>query len=82
MIFCPLMNNYIQLSDFFIPRDVLQYWLISNIKRNEGESATSFCRQVAELSPDMFCNFYLVKNHKIGINSTTTKAIEKISKDL
>ncbi len=26
-----------------------------------------------------FCNFYLVKNHKIANNSTTTKAIEKIS---
>jgi hypothetical protein len=33
-------------------------------------------------SPDMFCNFYLVKNHKIGINATTTKAREKISTDL
>ncbi len=28
---------------------------------------------------DMFCNFYLLKNHKIGKNSTTTKAREKIS---
>ncbi len=31
---------------------------------------------------DMFRNFYLVKNHKIVHNSTTTKAIEKISTDL
>jgi hypothetical protein len=31
---------------------------------------------------DMFCNFYLVKNHKIAKNSTTTKAREKISTDL
>ncbi len=23
---------------------------------------------------DMFCNFYLMKNHKIAINSTTAKA--------
>jgi hypothetical protein len=30
----------------------------------------------------MFCNFYLVKNHKIAKNSTTTKAREKISTDL
>ncbi len=29
----------------------------------------------------MFCNSYLVKNHKIANNSTTTKAIEKISTD-
>jgi hypothetical protein len=31
------------------------------------------------MSPDMFCNFYLVKNHKIANNLTTTKAREKIS---
>jgi hypothetical protein len=29
---------------------------------------------------DMFCNFYLVKNPKIGKNSTTTKVREKISR--
>jgi hypothetical protein len=47
-----------------------------------GESAASFCRQVAALFPDMFCDFDLVKNHKIAINSTTTKAREKIRTDL
>ncbi len=31
--------------------------------------------------PDMFCNFYRVKNHKIAKNSTTTKARDKISTD-
>jgi hypothetical protein len=41
---------------------------------NEGESAASFCHQLAALFPDMFCNFYLVKNHKIAHNSTTAKA--------
>jgi hypothetical protein len=41
---------------------------------NEGISAVSFCRQVAEWFPDMFRDFYLVKNHKIHKNSTTTKA--------
>ncbi len=30
----------------------------------------------------MFCNFYLVKNHKIANNSTTTEAREKVRKDL
>jgi len=30
----------------------------------------------------MFCNFYLVKNHKIAKNSTTTKAREKNSTDM
>jgi hypothetical protein len=45
---------------------------------NEGKSAASFCRQVAALVPAMFCNFYLVKNHKITDNSATTEAREKI----
>jgi len=49
---------------------------------NEGESAASFCRQVTAWVPDMFCNFYLVKNHEMANNSTTTKAGENISKDL
>jgi len=30
----------------------------------------------------MFCNFYLVKNHRIANNSTTTKAREKIRRGL
>jgi hypothetical protein len=46
---------------------------------NEGKSAASFCRQVAALVPDMFCNFYILKNHKIAGNSATTEAREKIS---
>jgi hypothetical protein len=46
---------------------------------NEGESAASFCHQLAALFPDMFCNFYAVKNQKIAKNSTTIKAREKIS---
>jgi hypothetical protein len=37
---------------------------------------------VAALFPDLFSNFYLVKNHKIAKNSTTTEAREKISTDL
>jgi hypothetical protein len=48
---------------------------------NEGKSAASFCCQVAAWLPDMFCNFYLAKNHKIAYNSTTTEA-KKISADL
>jgi hypothetical protein len=35
-----------------------------------------------ELVPDMFYNFYLVKNHKIANNSATTEAREKISTNL
>jgi hypothetical protein len=42
----------------------------------KGKSAASFCRQVAAWFPHMFCNFYLMKNHKIANNSTTTKARE------
>jgi hypothetical protein len=34
------------------------------IKANEEKSAASFCHQVAALVPDMFSNFYLVKNKK------------------
>jgi hypothetical protein len=45
---------------------------------NEGISAASFCRQVAALVPNMFCYFYVMKNHKIANNSTTTEAREKI----
>jgi hypothetical protein len=37
---------------------------------------------MAALFPDMFCEFYLVKSHKITKNSTTIKAREKISTDL
>jgi hypothetical protein len=55
-------------------------WFGSNY--NEGESAASFCHQLAALFPDMLCNFYLVKNHKIANNLITTKAKEKISTDL
>ncbi len=28
--------------------------------------------------PDMFCNFYVVKNHKIVNNSATTETREKV----
>jgi hypothetical protein len=49
---------------------------------SERKSVASFYRQVAAWVPDMFCSFYLVKNHKISKNSSTTKAREKISTDL
>jgi hypothetical protein len=48
----------------------------------EGKSAASFCHKVAAWFHDMFCNFYLVKNHKIAKNSATIKAGEKRSTDL
>ncbi len=49
---------------------------------NEGKSYASLYCQVTAWFPDMFCNFYLVKNHKIDKNSTTTKAREQISTHL
>jgi hypothetical protein len=49
---------------------------------NKGISAASFWPQVAAWVLDMLCNFYLMKNHKIAKNSTTTKGIGKISTDL
>jgi hypothetical protein len=51
-------------------------------KLNEGNSAASFCHQLAAWVPDMLCNFYLVKNHKIAKNSKTTNARKKMSTDL
>jgi hypothetical protein len=46
------------------------------------KSAASFCCQVAVLVPDMFGNFYLVKNHKIVNNSATTEPRENICTQL
>ncbi len=40
---------------------------------NQDKSAASFCRHMAEWVPNMFCIFYLTKNHKFANNSTTTK---------
>jgi len=37
----------------------------------------SFCHQMAAWVSDMFYNFYLVKNHKIANNSTSTEPREK-----
>ncbi len=51
-------------------------WFNSNFSMR-GKSAASFCGQVAALVPDMFCNFYLVKYHKIDNSSATNKAREK-----
>ena len=56
------------------------YWAI--FADNEGKSATRVCHQVAAWVPDVFHNFYLVKNHKIAYNPTTTDAREKVSTDL
>jgi hypothetical protein len=41
-----------------------------------------FCGQVAAWVTDVFCNFNLLKSHKIADNSATTEAREKVSTDL
>jgi hypothetical protein len=43
----------------------------------EGISAASFCCLVAALVPDMRCNLYLVKYHKIANNSEPLKLEKK-----
>ncbi len=52
-------------------------WIFEHVFKfgnlNEGKSAAGFCHQVAALVPDMFCNFYLAKNHKIANSSSTTE---------
>ena len=63
------------LGRWFGPRSSL-------VNPNVGKSAAIFCHQVTAWVPDMFCNFYVVKSHKIANNSATTEAIEKISTDL
>jgi hypothetical protein len=39
-------------------------------------SAASVCRQVAAWVQDIFCNFYLVKTHKIGKDLTAAIKLE------
>jgi hypothetical protein len=41
---------------------------------NEGKSAESLYHQVAACAPDMFWNFYLIKNYKIANNSKNVKS--------
>jgi hypothetical protein len=43
----------------------------------KGKISSQFLPPGGSWFPDMFCNFYLVKNHKIAKNSETTKAGEK-----
>ncbi len=49
---------------------------------HKDKSAASFCLRVAARVQDMFCNFYLLKNTKIGNNSAMIEAREKIRTDL
>ncbi len=68
-------------SQCWYSNNCLHFWKCA-VLLNEGESAASFCWQLAALFQDMFCNFYLSKYCKIVKTSTTTKAREKMSTDL
>ncbi len=46
---------------------------------NQDKSAVRFSHPVAAWAPDIFCNFYSVKSHKIDNNLATTEAREKLS---
>ncbi len=56
--------------------------MVSYHESNQDKSAARFCCQVAAWVPDMFFNFYLVKSHKIVVNSPTIEARVRISADL
>ncbi len=58
---------------------LLLYFTILLFISIEDKSAASFCCHIAACVPDIFCNFYFVKNHKIANNLTTFNASEKIS---
>jgi hypothetical protein len=63
-----IVNNYLTTNIYsYLETDLvvkvhnldLNVVHVFNTSLNEGESAASFCQQVASLFPDMFCNFYL-----------------------
>jgi hypothetical protein len=47
------------------------------VKTNEGKSAASFWYRGAAWVPDIFCNFYLVKNCKIAKTQQPLKQEKK-----
>ncbi len=47
------------------------FYEIIQVRLNSDKSFGSFSCQVAAWVAIMFCNFYLVKNHKIANNSTS-----------
>jgi hypothetical protein len=71
-----------------MPRETWQLLLLTffyeiiQVRLNSDKSVGSFSCQVAAWVAIMFCNFYLVKNHKIANNSTSAGAREKLSTDL
>jgi hypothetical protein len=59
----------------------LKYLSQAKLNGNWDKSRANICHQVVAWVPDVFCNFYLVKNCRIENNSTTTNAREQIITD-
>ncbi len=87
--YCKLLMNFLQISYEIVTnfyKSFTNCWkpleasfkLIMNFL-NRDKSVASFYCQVSSWASDMFCNFYLVKSHKIANNSATIEAREKIS---
>jgi hypothetical protein len=56
--------------------NVIKLFFSSSLTK-EGKSAASFCCQVAAWVPDVFLNFYVVKNHKIAKKTQQSLKLEK-----
>ncbi len=50
--------------------------VVHEVCHYQDKSATSFCRHATARASDMFCNFYIVKSHKIDNNSSNNEARE------
>jgi hypothetical protein len=59
------------------PNSSRHFQMLSLNSQNEGKSVARFCHQVVSWVPDMFCNFYLSKSHKIAITQQSLKLEKK-----
>jgi len=57
-----------------ILKKMMETAMLSQFFYHSDKLVSIYCHQVAAWVPDMFCNIYLVKNHKIANNSTNTEA--------
>ncbi len=75
------MFAFLNGSPFFDPGSNISYQShnldLRIIHKMSGNQLPVSAGQVAALGLNKFCNFYLVKNHKIANNSATTEAREK-----
>ncbi len=65
-------TNYWYINWF--NNEVIVFFYFVGGTQNVRKSVARFCHQVAPWVPDVFCNFYFAKNHKIAYNSATTEA--------